>query len=215
MASLKLTKKIILYVQSLVRLVVALIFLSKWLVGILNPLIGTISNSHNKNNTDLIDRLNDVSVPYEFKLVSFDVTSLFTKVPLFDLLNFLSHEFDNCKIPVNKTDLITPIKLCTLDNKFKFGNYFFMQKFGLAMGGPASPTLSNLYMEFFEKYELSKILPPDVPWFRYVDDVLCLWPRDRPLAPFIEQLNGLVPSINPLTPRRTLVAPFTKISILF
>ena len=50
-------------------------------------------------------------------------------------------------------------------------------------------------MEFFETYELSKILPPDVSWFRYVEDVLCLWPRDRPLEPFIEQLNGLVPSI--------------------
>ena len=83
-------------------------------------MIGTISNSHIKNNTDLIDRLNDVSVPYEFKLVRFDVTSLFTEVPLFDLLNFLSHELDNCNLPVNKTDLITLIKLCTLDNKFKF-----------------------------------------------------------------------------------------------
>ena len=79
-------------------------FLSKWLLGMLNPLIGTISNSHIKNNTDLVDRLNDVSVPYEFKLVSFDVTSLFTKVPLFDLLNFLSHELDNCNIPINKNE---------------------------------------------------------------------------------------------------------------
>ena len=41
-------------------------FLSKWLVGKLNPLIRTISNSHIKNSTDLIDRLNDVSVPYEY-----------------------------------------------------------------------------------------------------------------------------------------------------
>ena len=112
-------------------------------------MIGTISNSHIKNNTDLIDRLNDVSVPYEFKLVSFDVTSLFTKVPLFDLLNFLSQELDNCNIPVNKTDLITVIKLSKLDNKFKFENDFYMQKFGFSMGRPASPTLSNLYMEFY------------------------------------------------------------------
>ena len=94
-------------------------FLSKWLVGILIPLIGTISNSNIKNNTDLIDSLNDVRIPYEFKIVSFDVTSLFNKVPLFDLLNFLSHELDNCNISVNKTDLITLTKLCTLDNEFK------------------------------------------------------------------------------------------------
>ena len=50
--------------------------------------IATLSNGQ---SSDLIDRLNDVSVPYEYKIVSFDVTSLFTKVPLFDLLNFLSH----------------------------------------------------------------------------------------------------------------------------
>ena len=50
-------------------------------------------------------------------------------------------------------------------------------------------------MEFFEKYVLRTILPDDVIWYRYVDDVLCLWPEDLDLDNFLCQLNNLVPSI--------------------
>ena len=57
-----------------------------------------------------------IKIPSAFAYISI------LKVPLSDLLNFLSHELDNCNIPANKTDLITLIKLCTLDNKFKFEN---------------------------------------------------------------------------------------------
>ena len=57
-----------------------------------------------------------------------------------------------------------------------------------------SPVCSNLYMDFFKKYLLRTIiLPDDVIWYRYVDDVLCLWPED--LDNFLCQLNNLVPSI--------------------
>ena len=36
-------------------------------------------------------------------------------------------------------------------------------------------------------------MPDNVIWYRYVDDVLCLWPED--LDNFLYQLNNLVPSI--------------------
>ena len=61
------------------------------------------------------------------------------------------------------------------------------------MGNCLSPVCSNLYMEFFEKYLIRTILPDDVNWYRYVDDVLCLWQED--LDNFLCQLNNLVPSI--------------------
>ena len=60
------------------------------------------------------------------------------------------------------------------------------------MGNCLSPVCSNLYMEFLENYLLRTILPGDVIWYRYVDDVLCLWPED--LDNFHCQLI-LVPSI--------------------
>ena len=46
----------------------------------------------------------------------------------------------------------------------------------MAMGNPLSPFLSNLYMEFFERKMLKIFLPTDAVWFRYVDDIICLWP---------------------------------------
>ena len=54
---------------------------------------------------------------------------------------------------------------------------------------------SNLYMEFFVRNLLATILPNHVKWFRYVDNVLCLWPKSMNLQSFLYDLNNLVPSI--------------------
>ena len=169
--------------------------LSKYLVSLLNPLIGTISNSHIKNNTDLLDKLNNVDVGSDFKLISFDVVSLFTKVPIDDLLQFLVEELPDHNLPISQDVLIELIKLCVKDCKFEFNGKYYLQKFGMAMGNPLSPILSNLYMEFFEKKIMNNILPINAVWFRYVDDILCLWPVAENEHSFLTRLNELVPSI--------------------
>lgn len=169
--------------------------LSKWLVSLLSPLVGTISNSNIKNNVDLVDKLNSLQVTNDFKLVSFDVKSLFTKVPVDDLLVFLSESLDDLSLPVTNSVFLDLIKLCIKDCKFEFKSDFYTQKFGMAMGNPLSPVLSNLYMEFFEKKLLSNILPSNAVWFRYVDDVLCLWPCSENIEGFLPLLNNLAPSI--------------------
>ena len=153
--------------------------LSKYLVHLLNPIIGTISNSNVKNNVDLVDRLNNLNLNFDFKIVSFDVTSLFTKVPVDDLLEFLKEELDKIALPLPSSSIIDLIKLCIKDSKFGFNGKFYSQKFGMAMGNPLSPVLSNLYMEFFEARILSNILPVNVVWFRYVDDIFCIWPDNQ------------------------------------
>ena len=66
-----------------------------------------------------------------------------------------------------------------------------MQKFGLAMVRPPSPTLSNLHMEFFKKYKLPKsshltFLGSGMWMMSFVFGRL---------EPFIEKFNGLVPFI--------------------
>ena len=38
-------------------------------------------------------------------------------------------------------------------------------------------------------------LPNYVKWFRYVDDVLCLWPKSMNLQSFLYDINNLVHSI--------------------
>ena len=43
---------------------------------------------------------------------------------------------------------------------------------------------------------MSQILPESVVWYRYVDDIFCLWPKNEHVSYFLTRLNNLVPSIN-------------------
>ena len=169
--------------------------LSQWLSNILSPYVGTVFNAHIVNNVYLINKLKNITIDYPFTLVSFDVKSLFTNEPLEDLIDFMKDHFKECVFPVGLEDLLELIKLCVCDAKFCFNGKFYKQKFGLAMGNCLSPVCSNLYMEFFERNLLTTILPNHVKWFRYVDDVLCLWPKSMNLQSFLYDLNKFVPSI--------------------
>ena len=169
--------------------------LSKWLTKILSPILGTISGSHVINSVDLVNKLNNIQITPNVKLVSFDVCSLFTKVPIDDVLNYLSDELDNYDLPLPSNDILALIKLCIKDCKFTFNGQYYLQTFGMAMGNPLSPLLSNLYMEFFEREYVTRLTSQRIPWFRYVDDILSVWPADLNVDDFLVTLNEQVPSI--------------------
>ena len=73
-------------------------------------------------------------------MVSFDVVSLFTKVPVNDLLEYLAEVLDNYSLPFSTDKILELIKLCVFDSVFTFDGKFYTQKFGMAMGNPLSPT---------------------------------------------------------------------------
>ena len=54
---------------------------AKYLTSILTPLVGTIEHSV-KNTKELVGKLQTLVVPPGQKLVSYDVTALFTSVPV-------------------------------------------------------------------------------------------------------------------------------------
>ena len=168
--------------------------LSKWLANKLSPLVGTISNSHIKNSSDLVDKLK--SHHGNYKLISFDVNSLFTKVPVHDLLEFLKEEICKLDIPFSNNCFMELLKLCVLDNHFVVNDKYFKQTFGFAMGNCLSPILANLYMEFFETRILPQICDFPLIWYRYVDDIIVLWPMDKDPMNFLEKLNKLIESIS-------------------
>ena len=85
--------------------------LSKWLTSVLSVIVGTISDSHVKNTLDLVTKLKSQSC--ECTLVSFDVNSLFTKVPVQDLLEFLKHRLQDFDLPVNLSSFLKLIELCS------------------------------------------------------------------------------------------------------
>ena len=74
-------------------------------------------------------------------MVSFDVKSLFTKVPVLECLQFIKEKLPttNLDIPVSCDVFIRLIELCVSDCFFTFNDEFYNQIYGLPMGSPISP----------------------------------------------------------------------------
>ena len=131
------------------------------------------------------------------KMVSLDVVSLFTRVPVQDVLNFLDRKIDagDIVLPIPKAAFIGLVELCVNNNVFEFNGRFFKQKFGISMGSPLSPVLANLYMEYLESELLPSISPQPPLYVRYVDDILIAWPDSMDFDHFFDQVNLLSRSI--------------------
>ena len=133
--------------------------LSKYIATILKQLNGKISSSYLLNTDNFVEKIRNVDLRNKI-MVSFDVSSLFTNVPIEDTFDFLknylqSHTED---MPFNSDVLLKLIELCTNNCYFSCNGNFFRQKRGLPMGSCISPVLSNIYMEFFERYLLPSIV---------------------------------------------------------
>ena len=157
--------------------------------------MGTVSNSFILNSVDLVNKVKSLKLNYDFQLISFDVKSLFTNVPLDDVLSFLPEVLGSSIEGIPVSNFVDLIKLCVKDSYFNYNGQFYSQVFGMSMGNPLSPVLANLYMEFFETRLLSRIKEDYIVWYRYMDDILCLWPCNKDVDEFLIELNTLSPTI--------------------
>ena len=174
--------------------------LAGWLAGSLSPYLGKFSPAHLTNSLDFKEKLQNFSRHHSlngFRMLSLDVTALFTSVPLEDVLSFIKMKIESGRVapPVPTQEFLELIRLCVENNVFEFNGEYYRQKFGVAMGSPLSPVLAGLYMEYFESELLSGLQSQPTLWLRYVDDVFALWPEDQNFDGFLGELNSLSPSI--------------------
>ncbi|XP_045779584.1 uncharacterized protein LOC123877124 [Maniola jurtina] len=143
-----------------------------------------------------VNNIKDLTLPGDCKLISLDVDSLFTNVPVNETLNILTKLLENNHINANEiTELIELTKICMKQNYFKFNDQFYQQKEGLAMGSPLSPLMADIFMDDFENKHIVKnnnILY----YYRYVDDIIICWTgTDEQLDTFVKNLNKIHPKI--------------------
>ena len=87
--------------------------------------------------------------------MSYDVTALFTSVPIDPALNIIKDLLEKGNNLSNRTvlsvqNIIELLGFCLYNTYFSYQNKFYEQVEGAAMGSPVSPIVSNLYMEQFE-----------------------------------------------------------------
>ena len=80
------------------------------------------------------------------------------------------------------------VPLCTSHYYFQY-NTFYKQKFGLPMGSPLSWVLACIYLEFLESGPFKYIIPDTAHYFRYIDDILLIYPQDLDLHSITDKLN--------------------------
>ena len=173
--------------------------LAEWLAGELSPLLGIFSDAHLLHSSDFVDRIKKLG-NVEGKMVSLDVTALFTNVLLDYVLSKLREKHGqgliNFSLPIDA--ILDLIRLCVSTTVFSFNGEGYKQTFGVAMGSPLSPLLANLCMEFIEK-EILDNCPPEikpVTWLRYVDDIFLIYKEtDECFMEFFRYVNSLIPSI--------------------
>jgi hypothetical protein len=155
--------------------------LAKYLANKLKPLVGNTS-SFVKDSSFFVNKIKNIKVDKDDILVSFDVVSLFTKIPIDGAINVIR----------NITDPGTAnlIELCLKSTFFSFQGDVYEQTCGVAMGSPLSPIIANLFMEDLENNALNSSPFKPKYWNRFVDDTFVIWPHgwDK-LDEFVTHLN--------------------------
>ena len=169
--------------------------LAKYLCSLLQPNIPT--NCCTQDSFTFVNEIQDIPLSSNF-MVSFDVESLFTNIPLNECIDLAVRYIkeDNTDIKLSATELKTLLRFATSQTHFLFKGSFYDQVDGVSMGSPLAPVLANLFMghnekDWIENYKGSKILF----YRRYVDDTFCVFEREEDAVSFYNYINSQHPNI--------------------
>ena len=134
-------------------------------------------------------------------LLSYDVSSLFTSIPLDETIELLADKAF-CKnwfnlpydLEISKKDRIELLTIATKEQLFQFDGQLYEQIDGVAIGSPLGPLPANFFMCHIEDIlQVNGKLP--TYYKRYVDDTLTIMPNDNEARQFLQDLNQIHPSL--------------------
>ena len=148
--------------------------IAKHLASLLSPL--SKSDFTVSSTNEIVETLKQTKVPDDCELVSFDVASLFTSVPLEYTIDITLRKIYNDKLintEIPKKEMKELLLLCTKNVHFTFGDNIYQQLDGVAMGSPLGPVLAGIFMVELETTIVPTLTEYLLFWKRYVDDTLC------------------------------------------
>ena len=173
--------------------------LAKFIISFLEPL--TTNEFTLRNSYDFKNVLSSLSFPLGSVMTSFDVTSLFTNVPIEETINIVMDSlFNNINEirGISNIDFRKLLRLCIKDNHFIFNKDHYAQHEGFAMGSPLSAPMANIFLCHYEKKWLDECPDDFKPllYKRYVDDTFLIFKQNEHVRQFLDYLNSKHPNIN-------------------
>ena len=120
---------------------------------------------------EISESLHTVMLDDEDELISFDVQSLYTNVPVFEAINVCTDLPFSGKYEIPPVDLDTFKQLLEISSRnvlMLTCDGYYRQVDGLAMGSPPAPLLANGWLSKFD----NAIRGEAKLYFRYMDDIL-------------------------------------------
>ena len=117
-----------------------------------------------------------MGIPLEYKMVPFDVVSLFTNDPLDEIIDkIIKGIYDKKEIytDIPKKEMRKLLYLCTKNAHFILNNKTHLQVDGAAMDSPLGPFLANIFMVELGRNIIPTLSNEILLWKRYVDDTVC------------------------------------------
>ena len=171
---------------------------SSYLAKILSPVVGNTDYTV-KNYCDFTDFIRGKTLDAGNELVSFDVVSLFTKIPVVLAINVAEKRLkqdaslgQRTSLPVE--DLIDLLSFCLNTTQFAYNGTYYQQVFGTAMGSPVSAVIANMVIEDVEQRALASSPVQPLFWKRYVDDIISAVSGNE-AERLLPHLNSVQPSI--------------------
>ena len=164
--------------------------LAQLLVPILAPLT---TNEFSVSNSLMFAEELGLSKLGGLTLASFDISSLFTNIPLDETIQIILDANARKKLgkiynpTVLKEALVASTKKCN----FIFNEVVYEQLDGVAMGSPLGPTLANIFMCHFEETFLKNATVGKPRFYRrYVDDILLGFSEPADIDTFWQYYNS-------------------------
>ncbi|XP_055527883.1 uncharacterized protein LOC129720426 [Wyeomyia smithii] len=153
--------------------------LCRYISRILQASVDSVYNA--KSSNTFCEYVNQLEVPQDHILVSFDVVSLFTNVTKHAVTHDVIMMWDEIKknTEINLDLFLEILEFCIDASFFVFRGKFFHQRSGTAMGSPLSPILADIVMNNIITKAAQAAGIPTHHIRKYVDDLFVLIHRDR------------------------------------
>ena len=129
--------------------------------------------------------------------MSYDVSTLFTSIPIEPAIKIIQKHLEEDIDVSNRTSMIVNHIICLLDfclknTYFSFQGRYYEQTEGAAMGSPISPLVANLFMEDLEVQAIRTSTTPPILWKRFADDTFTIIKKNNRDS-FLQHLNSIHP----------------------
>lgn len=179
------------------------------------------TSSYVRDDIDFLTKLPS-EIQQSESFVTFDITNLYSNITnelgLEAIEYWLTTYPDSLHPRISQDFVKNSLKVILENNSFSFGNRYFLQIQGTAMGTKMAPTYANLTLAYLEKTLYTKIktkYTADIGqrfeklWKRYIDDCFIIWDSN------IDSVEALHSELNRLHPKLTFTLEHSNTQISF